>query len=942
MKSTLRQRIEDVAHQTSLSAVVVSATGNTVAVRLPTGKVISGLSVIGGPVSVGDTVLVVYLNGTPYVLATTPQTSASAASGPTTVSSEPSASNPSSGTVGQHSIVGGEHTASGLTQNQALKATGVDSFAFGFISHDELVGVGPNDHHQAFVGLLDDAGASVDPDTNNKISIVGGQGLSTLSGSGSMQLDIDLDGASLQKGSSGLSIKLSSQSGLQIATDGLAIDDSVAGDGLLIASKVLGIDYGYGLGILAGKLIVDATPAPTTIEVLAGDGFGGIAPKYIELTPPPSISGIVLDQPGGQDAPAILINNNGVSAPAISILSGGLDRAEIFQGKELTIRSTGDLVVDAPSVLPWIDNAYNLGSPAKRWKSLYAAELIVDNLVAQSVMATIGGKIMVTPTTTLTRDFSPTDTIMYTKENPFAVNDYLYMSKNGQIEAMQVTAANGLTANGDYSYTVTRGLDSGATNNFALRTVNVIYGLGYSTMTLSGSTANSGKYWNTGDAVVSLQYTAGEGYIELTSTDTAHGYLGPQIVMQVRTATTNWNSSKPMLAIGNLDSYLDYSGTEFGFAVGNDLTLSPGSSFKGAALDRTNGLRLFNTPIKLYNSTLQTVDIQADGDVFFGEDISTAAKTSFVHLASAQTYNSESLGAGDILIGDNSSGKANVLWDRSAGKLLFRGGTTTEIEIGTDGKLYFASGLADISSDGIRINSPTGFNLNRGYRFFYGSDETAGLYHYFTGSLQHELHLRISSSTDRSSYMGISSTAPTNFDASIYIKAQSDTANPSITLFAESDASEPEYILLRSDSIKFRGQKWVFDGTSTYYGGYMFHATTPTDLIDTGNATWNGSLNGKGTGTYDFDHDLYNSWPSTVKAVLLFVGAKWATASVSNYANYRKNGGTTNEARIMSQANGMNDYAQVVVQCDTTGDFEVEIVGASADGCLVRLLGWYM
>lgn len=91
------------------------------------------------------------------------------------------------------------------------------------------------------------------------------------------------------------------------------------------------------------------------------------------------------------------------------------------------------------------------------------------------------------------------------------------------------------------------------------------------------------------------------------------------------------------------------------------------------------------------DSGKQTIALDSDGDAFFGSDLSAPATTSLAIFSSAQTYNSESMGAGDILFGDNTTAKANMLWDASAGKILFRGGTTSNVSIATDGAIVVAN-----------------------------------------------------------------------------------------------------------------------------------------------------------------------------------------------------------------------------------------------------------
>lgn len=46
----------------------------------------------------------------------------------------------------------------------------------------------------------------------------------------------------------------------------------------------------------------------------------------------------------------------------------------------------------------------NLGTLQKKWLSLYAAELVVENLIAFDTQATMGGRLLITPATTLTSD----------------------------------------------------------------------------------------------------------------------------------------------------------------------------------------------------------------------------------------------------------------------------------------------------------------------------------------------------------------------------------------------------------------------------------------------------------------------------------------------------------------------------------------------------------
>ncbi len=99
---------------------------------------------------------------------------------------------------------------------------------------------------------------------------------------------------------------------------------------------------------------------------------------------------------------------------------------------------------------------------------------------------------------------------------------------------------------------------------------------------------------------------------------------------------------------------------------------------------------------------------QTDGDMFLGSNISAAATTYISIFAGAQTYNTESMAAGDMLIGDNSASKANILWDKSAGRLLFRGGQTTKAYIDTDGAITAGAGDVILDDSGLALAAGTG------------------------------------------------------------------------------------------------------------------------------------------------------------------------------------------------------------------------------------------
>lgn len=82
-------------------------------------------------------------------------------------------------------------------------------------------------------------------------------------------------------------------------------------------------------------------------------------------------------------------------------------------------------------------------------------------------------------------------------------------------------------------------------------------------------------------------------------------------------------------------------------------------------------------PIELFDAQGDpTVRLEQNGNAFFGDNLRLPESTSLSIFAVDTTYNSEDFGEGDVMLGDNSTDKANLLWDKSAGTLIFRGDTT--------------------------------------------------------------------------------------------------------------------------------------------------------------------------------------------------------------------------------------------------------------------------
>lgn len=324
----------------------------------------------------------------------------------------------------------------------------------------------------------------------------------------------------------------------------------------------------------------------------------------------------------------------------------------------LTLKPVGDLILDPTGndILPSAGYEDNFGALNKKYLTVHAAELWVETLVAQNTIATIGGRVLVGPTTTLTADLSAAATSISVKHNQMASGDRVYLEANGKVEFLAVTS--GASGSGPYTYTVTRNLD--------------------------GSGANE---WYAGDAVFNTG-TTGDGFLDLYSVAGVLSGAGPTIVGNVRTGTT-YNQVAPRWAIGNLNGLYGYGTDTYGAAFGDaaDVFL---------AADATNGIRI------LEGGSTVRAQWATDGTLTVGN---TATNSGNVQIASnainlrsgTQTRlqlaasNGElniydpggvprvTIGSGYAVFGRVATGQPNVLIDPSAGSLAVRNGTANRI-----------------------------------------------------------------------------------------------------------------------------------------------------------------------------------------------------------------------------------------------------------------------
>ncbi|MBK8800399.1 MAG: hypothetical protein IPM07_30780 [Anaerolineales bacterium] len=410
-------------------------------------------------------------------------------------------------------------------QTRAVAFLGGSGSSGGVVDHGVLSGLGDNDHPQYVLTTV--AIGAGDGLTGG--GAIGTAGTSLAVGAGNM-ITVAADTVSVANGSAAYQF-IGTGSG---TTSGWHNVSEIAGDGL---THTTALNVGVaGLGLSVGTDAVTLTSSSNpgaAASILASDSAGALA-----LTK--------------------------VRTPLIDTASGNL-----------VIQPAGDLVLDplGNDVFPQTNYDINLGALNLKYLTLHAAELWVETLVAQNTIATIGGRILVGPTTSLTRDMAAGDTTIYVKHNQMVSGDRTYMEANGKVEFFAITSAATNTGT-DFSYTVTRNLD--------------------------GTGANQ---WYAGDAMFNTG-TTGNGFIDLYSLRgvKSGSEAGPTIVGNVRLSST-YNDWAPRWAIGNLNGTYGYGVTTYGFAAGD-------ATAANVTVDATNGVRL-------RQGTTDTIVLAPNGASYF-------------------------------------------------------------------------------------------------------------------------------------------------------------------------------------------------------------------------------------------------------------------------------------------------------------------------------------
>jgi hypothetical protein len=427
---------------------------------------------------------------------------------------------------------------------------------------------------------------------------------------------------------------------------------------------------------------------------------------------------------------------------------------ETSSGGNLTLAPTGDLVF-APAgkdVLPATAYSLNIGALNKKYLSLHAAELWVETLVAQETLATIGGRILVGPTNTLTADINASQSVLEFKYNNLAYNDTIYFESGGALEFMLVqglvvavvsaafgiygvsgdqtalfigathfTIENNVNHNGTYTiYSVAYNAGTDQTQITVVEAVSALSASGARATRATIPTGSrylqisrdrdglGGNEWYAGSACLNTGKT-GAGFIDLYSLRgvKSASQAGPTIVGNVRNSTA-YNDWTEHWAIGNLNGLYGYGTDTYGIAAGKFAT-----DHAWIAADATNGFRIMHGTIQVARWFAGASGEFAAGDILIGRvavsQNNVVIKSGGISLRNNATERIGLSAAGVLTIKD-SDGAAVFTFNASTGAEF-----TKPLTIGTAGGVFQGTGTFASPTTGLKIWNDGGIGRIGGY-----------------------------------------------------------------------------------------------------------------------------------------------------------------------------------------------------------------------------------
>ncbi len=575
--------------------------------------------------------------------------------------------------------------------------------------------------------------------------------LSTLAGSGltfSSGFDISV-GNGIQISTDAVAIKLNATSGLSVDTNGLALADTIAGNGLTIASKVLSVGAGTLISVAADNVglsngtaqyqipvtgAAPYTPSWTLLSTFAGDGLVFSAGTFA-VNPGDGIqistdkvavklqttSGLILNSSTGlavDPGSHITVDANGVS----------LTTSEAYTW---TGAHTFQATMTSRKIQPEATNTYDLGGYDRLWSRVYASE-IAAILFVQETASVLGGWLVITKDegTFAATVGSADTTINFGKtmiQNDFVLVSGLDIAGAAKREYIKVgTLVSGTT------YNVTRDLASahGTDPSWSSGTVFIVLGQdgagrielnSYSTPRIS--LYKQGAAYNTATECVRIGDLNGWGPIGVEVYGWAAGdysgneyaYYAPATGMVIRgTINADDGYLKALIVSGTLDvstAGVIKSGAS-GYDIGTGWWLDYNAGTPRLFIGNASGDKI------LWNGTSLTLtgDITADGGSIGGWTINSAYNAK--DTGDANTSSGMAPTDYPFYAGATYANRASAPFRVTpAGALTATSATITGSITATSGSLsgLTVSGTLDVGTSGVIKSGATAYNSGTGW-----------------------------------------------------------------------------------------------------------------------------------------------------------------------------------------------------------------------------------
>ncbi|MCC6457286.1 MAG: tail fiber domain-containing protein [Caldilineaceae bacterium] len=418
-------------------------------------------------------------------------------------------------------------------------------------------------------------------------------------------LDLDADG---------LAVKLKAISGLEMDATGVALADSVAGDGLDIADKVLSVKHDPSLLILLDTLGVNKAHAftwtgnhiwdagarfNTDPQVYANLDFVGPAPREITSTVHLSIKptgDLTLDPTGA----ILLPDAQEMRTSTVSDLVTGIQGMRLWsRGGTLRQLTIGAIKADELIVRAFTADETRITRGEQYWSRSFG--VVQEDFVIPAIGATVD---------------------VWLEESPALASAKLFL-KDNWIMLRSIERSTGLTVQLGWFQVVDA--DGTGSNDYIQRqAADVIPGnpprqqwrLIHRALGIPGTTIKTGNVLlDAGRPQVSVpgqpDYVPGQGWIHLSALASGGG---PFIqIGDFTSVLDNVPQFTNRVRMGNLNGTVDYTTDTWGQVGGNNIGLTPSAGYSGYTVDATQGLRLFNTQHKLYTSGILVSEYSNSG-----------------------------------------------------------------------------------------------------------------------------------------------------------------------------------------------------------------------------------------------------------------------------------------------------------------------------------------